>query len=92
MSRLTGEQWQERAALLKRAGRATGAEHAYLAMLVRHGKPPAGVRCGDCTHLVHKRERRTYRKCERYGITSGPATDWRASWAGCGLFERRQAA
>lgn len=54
----------------------------------RHGRAADGVTCRGCAWLVrygHHDQR--YLKCERYGISRSMATDWRARWQACGLFQ-----
>lgn len=46
--------------------------------------------CGACAHLVTfgaEKSPATYFKCERYGISSSEATDWRKKWTACGLWK-----
>ena len=51
-----------------------------------YGKEP-GARCKDCCNLqrytagVH-----TVMKCKAYGATGSEATDWRAKYTACGLY------
>lgn len=52
-----------------------------------HGRRES-ERCGDCRHLLIKEHVGRYFKCQLYGITSGPGTDWRKKWEACGLFSR----
>lgn len=40
--------------------------------------------CDECLFLVRSAG---YLKCSKYGISSGPGTDWRKKWQACGLFE-----
>ena len=51
-----------------------------------HGLGPTDKRCGDCAHFFAAG---AYYKCELYGITGGPGTDWRVRWQACGKFEER---
>ncbi len=49
----------------------------------------AGVRCGQCAHLVSYGYRsNTYFKCDLNRMTSGAATDWRKKWPACGKYRR----
>jgi 7-cyano-7-deazaguanine synthase in queuosine biosynthesis len=45
--------------------------------------------CGDCRHCIEKQFARTYWKCELFGNTEGPRTDWTKRWQACGRFEKR---
>lgn len=52
------------------------------------GRGPAGVTCKGCVHLVrHGNGNKSFLKCSKVNITSGPATDHFASWEACGKFE-----
>lgn len=51
------------------------------------GKGPEDKRCADCQFLVRKRASKTYLKCGKQNITSGPGTDIRAKDSACRLFE-----
>ena len=46
--------------------------------------------CKDCVFLLRTGRNRTYLKCEKFVITRGPGTDWRAKWPACGLFKERE--
>lgn len=53
-------------------------------------RKPVGERtCRDCVACVANRRAKTYWKCEKAGITGGPATDIRVSWPACVFFEDR---
>ena len=44
--------------------------------------------CKNCKSFLRLNiHNKTYFKCARYKVTSGPATDWRAGWQACGKFE-----
>lgn len=44
--------------------------------------------CGTCANLVRVRSGgSTYAKCYEYGISASDATDWRAKWPACGLWQ-----
>lgn len=47
----------------------------------------SGFTCGSCRHLTHHGKNRSYLKCEKFGVTLGPGTDWRAKYHACGLWE-----
>lgn len=57
------------------------------AMYARYGSGPDGQTCKDCAHLIALAHARNYYKCKVFGVTSGPATDWRVKWLACGAFE-----
>ena len=46
--------------------------------------------CNDCPHFRRYMmpSRRTVLKCRAYGVTRSEATDWRANWQACGLFNQ----
>ena len=45
--------------------------------------------CKDCNHFLREQYRsKTYRKCDVYGITNSEASDWKASYQACGLFNK----
>lgn len=45
--------------------------------------------CKDCGHFLRMRYRdKLYRKCEVYGVTNSEASDWKASYQACGLFNK----
>lgn len=45
--------------------------------------------CKDCDHFLRERYRdKAYRKCEVYGATSSEASDWKAAYQACGLFNQ----
>lgn len=48
-----------------------------------------GYTCRDCKNLIALGRNATYYKCEKYGVTSSAATDWRLKYAACGLWEYR---
>ena len=50
-----------------------------------------GRTCGHCIHLRRYRQGATWFKCARANHTAGAATDWRARWPACGLYEERKA-
>ena len=45
--------------------------------------------CAHCVHLRRYHQGATWFKCARANHTAGAATDWRARWPACGLFEAR---
>lgn len=50
-----------------------------------------GETCKRCTYFIHVRPgQNTYRKCRVFGITGGPATDWKARYPACGKFEAKE--
>jgi LSD1 subclass zinc finger protein len=47
--------------------------------------------CGDCRHFLRlSRGNKTVRKCERRSLSHSEATDHRARWTACGLFEEEE--
>lgn len=48
-------------------------------------------KCKDCQHLVSYTANRKYYKCECYGNTHGPGTDWRLKWTACSLIDKSKA-
>lgn len=65
---------------------------AIARMHLKHGPGPDGRTCRRCDHLLRDPwHRRTYFKCRLFGVTSGPATDWRLNWPACGKFTERAA-
>jgi len=47
-----------------------------------------GHTCGTCAFCLRTGYRSsTYFKCEKNRISHGAATDWRAGWPACGLWE-----
>lgn len=45
--------------------------------------------CKECAHFLRERYRdKAYRKCEVYGVTSSEASDWKAAYQACGLFNQ----
>lgn len=55
-------------------------------MHAMHGKSKA-FQCRNCKHLLRTGRNRTYLKCDKFVITAGPGTDWRAKWQACALYE-----
>lgn len=49
-----------------------------------------GKRCHECKFFMRIQYAGTYFKCSRSRISGGAATDWRARWPACGLFEEGQ--
>ena len=45
------------------------------------------LQCRGCCHLISGgwHDRRYY-KCEIYGMSHSEASDWRRSWAACGMY------
>jgi hypothetical protein len=53
-----------------------------------------GRTCGDCASFlrgggIYSRTAGSYHKCQRFGISGGPGTDWRVRYPACGKFEER---
>ena len=55
-------------------------------MLALYGQR-RGYTCGRCDHLLNSGRNRPIFKCAKFGISRSEATDWRAKWQACGLFE-----
>ena len=50
-----------------------------------------GETCKNCVDFIHIRPgQNIYRKCKRFGISHGPATDWKASYPACGKFQENR--
>lgn len=50
-----------------------------------------GRRCKECVHFYYVRPgQNTYRKCRKFGISGGPATDWRSNYPACGIFQQQE--
>ena len=56
-------------------------------LLRTFGPGPEGAKCKSCASFVTIEMANTYLKCRLFGITGGPATDWRANWPACGKYE-----
>lgn len=44
--------------------------------------------CKTCCHLKKRTMKRSYNKCEAYGISASSATDFRQKWTACGLYNK----
>ena len=55
----------------------------------KHGRIDGKV-CRDCSHFIRRwtPAGRSHRKCELFGISRGPATDWNGTFIACGQFRR----
>lgn len=60
--------------------------HAKLLADVLAGDEAAPT-CRTCAHLVRRTRSKTWLKCAKARQTSGPATDTRARWGACTLYE-----
>lgn len=49
---------------------------------VRHG-----AKCGNCVQFLRFKQGGYWSKCSRARQSNSAATDWRAGWLACGLFE-----
>ena len=50
------------------------------------GRSKQGLLCKECSHFYRRKASDTLvRKCEVYGDSCSEATDWNASYIGCGL-------
>jgi hypothetical protein len=54
------------------------------------GPGPEGTTCGTCRYLYRKKWGGTYFKCELYGDSNGPGTDFRKKWQSCRKYEARE--
>ena len=45
-------------------------------------------KCKDCCNFARNEHSRVYFKCLAYGDSACEATDWRANWTACGLFNK----
>lgn len=45
-------------------------------------------KCKDCSHFSEHMMSRKYFKCDVYGESASEATDWRANYPACGLFNK----
>ena len=48
----------------------------------------SGSKCKDCSHFSEHQLSRKYFKCDVYGESASEATDWRANYQSCGLFNK----
>jgi len=53
-----------------------------------HGRAPT-QQCRTCAYLIryHKAGRVQYKKCNQARVSHSTATDWRAKWPACGLWQ-----
>jgi hypothetical protein len=65
------------------------AETQHAQLIAIHGQGGAN-RCKDCRFLYVRKFGNKYFKCEKASQSGGPATDWRANWWACGLFEKSE--
>lgn len=87
-ARPTWDELAERAAAGRAIARIHKSEPLGL-MHGRHGPGPDGRTCGQCVHRGKANldtAANGYPKCDLYGSTRGPGTDWRAGWPACGAF------
>ena len=51
-----------------------------------------GEKCKNCKYFLRTESNAGYKffKCKVYGVSNGSATDWRANYNACSLFERKQ--
>lgn len=52
-----------------------------------HGYGPPDTPCKNCVHLRRHQQGKTWMKCSKARMSSSEATDWRAGWPSCGLYE-----
>ena len=49
-----------------------------------------GRECCDCVYFTRVQPgNNVYKKCRVFGISRGPATDWRSLYTACGKFQKR---
>jgi len=60
---------------------------AHKQLLAIHGES-SGNKCKNCEYFFVRHFGKKYFKCDKSGPSSGPATDWRANWIACGLFNK----
>lgn len=60
------------------------------AMYSVYGRDLAGRCCSDCRFFLRFKQSARWSKCAKSKITGGAATDWRARWPACGLFEDKK--
>jgi hypothetical protein len=84
----TSDEMFEFRPLLEADARKKKATRKIERMHVIYGKHE-GAKCGDCVHFYGKSYARTYHKCELFGDSGGPATDWLVHFVACGKFEPR---
>jgi len=82
--------YTRRLTIRRRATLAAGRHPATGLGLLRLTDPPQrAMRCGDCSQATKvSGGGQAFWKCQRAGITHGPATDIRISWPACAAFER----
>jgi len=49
-----------------------------------------GKTCKKCKFLAHYHQGASWMKCTKSRVTSSVATDWRAGWPACGLWEEEK--
>ena len=59
----------------------------YLRDLHRAYGATPGKHCADCTFLQRIQMGSRFLKCARSHPTASSATDWRARWPACGLYQ-----
>ena len=84
MTEETGNPWQE---WLAQQSPIKGLPKRITIMHKMYGIS-AGHTCGKCALMLRRKFSATYLKCSRSTMTRGAATDWRASWPACGLFQQ----
>jgi hypothetical protein len=66
---------------------ARASQQRRIAMMHKAHGASEGNKCGHCVHFYRIRFANTYRKCDLYGTSGGPGTDWGFNWPACGKFE-----
>ena len=63
------------------------AETQHKQLLSIHGSCN-GEKCKNCVYLIAYSHSKTYLKCSKAKMSNSEATDWRANWQACGLFQK----
>ena len=65
-----------------------GVMHKRYGLSRNYAGAPTQYTCGQCQHFLETEFANRYFKCSKFGVSSGPATDWRKGWQACGAFEK----
>lgn len=58
-------------------------------MYEKFGKYDSETVCAECPHFLREKHHgKVYRKCICYGNTASEATDWKAGYIACGLYDK----
>lgn len=83
-------EWMTQALDREKHGPLAGLPETIKTMHREHPSLPGPVRstCKDCRYLERHQAGGKWMKCGQFPrTTGGKATDWRAGWPACGLFE-----